>query len=137
MKWAKDRQSLETYVDGLNLGLPIAWENVSYNPVAGNPFLRVMHFPVDTDKLTIGNAGLMDSDGIMVLGLNYPAGMGSGDALENADAISAAFLVGQSIAADDGYIVFRRCTLEPKEASSDPDWWVLPVMVFYNAYHHY
>lgn len=137
MKWLKDRVALETYVDGLGLGLPIAWENSAFNPTPGTAFLRVVHIPVDTDKLTIGTAGLMDSEGIMVLGLNYPAGEGSGDALEKADAISAGFIPGSSIAADDGYIVFSRCSLEPKEPASNPDWWVLPVMVFYNAYHHY
>lgn len=137
MNWAVIHSALETMVNNLGLGLEIAWENVVYNSKPGVPFLRVVHFPVDTSKLTIGTTGVMDTEGIMVLGLNYPAGIGSGAALTKADAIAAAFKPGNSIAAGGGNIVVRSTTMQSKEASSMADWWVLPVLVHYNAYHDY
>lgn len=137
MKWAVIQQALETYLVGLNLGLVFAWENVVYNSTPGTPFVRVFHVPITTEKLTVGATGVMNTEGIMVLGLNYPAGIGSGAALAKADAIATAFVPGTSISAGGGDVVIRSCTMEAKEPSSQPDWWVLPVLVHFNAYHNY
>lgn len=137
MNWAAIQQAMETKLKLLSLGLEFAWENVVYNPRAGVPFARVIHVPVTTEKLTLGTTGVMDSEGIMVVGLNYPSGIGSGAALAKADAIAAAFIPGTSFTAGSGNVVVRSTTMEAKEPSSQPDWWVLPVLVHYNAYHNY
>lgn len=137
MNWAVIQQAIEVKLKNLNLGLEFAWENVTYSTKPGVPFMRVVHIPVSTEKLTLGSTGVMDTEGIMVVGLNYPAGIGSGAALAKADAIAAAFLPGTSFPAGSGNVVVRSTTLEGKEPSSQPDWWVLPVLVHYNAYHNY
>lgn len=137
MNWAAIQQALETTINGLNLGLPIAWENVKFDPRPGTAFLRVLHQPIDTEKLNVGTTGVMMTSGFMVLGLNYPAGIGSGVALAKADTIAAAFKPGTSIAAGGGDIVVRSTAMEAQERSSQPDWWVVPVIVHYNAYHNY
>jgi hypothetical protein len=137
MNWAAIQQAMETYLVNLDLGLEFAWENMKYNAKPGVSYLRVIHVPVNTEKLTLGTTGVMGTDGIMVVGVNYPAGIGSGAALEKADAIAAAFLPGTSIAAGSGTIVFSKTAMETKEPSSQPDWWVLPILVHYTAMHNY
>ena len=137
MNWAAIQQALETRLAGLSLGLEFAWENSSYNSKPGVSYARVVHVPVNTEKLTIGTHGVMGTDGIMVVGVNFPAGIGSGAALTKADAIAAAFLPGTSIAAGSGTVVFSKTEMETKEPSSQPDWWVLPILVHYTAMHNY
>ena len=137
MNWAGIQQALETKVKQLNLGLEFAWENVSYDPKPGVPYMRVIHVPVKTEKMNVGTNGVMDTEGIMVLGLNYPAGVGGGAAMSKADTIAAAFIPGTSFAAGSGDVVVRSTTMEAKERASNPDWWVLPVLIHYNAYHTY
>lgn len=137
MNWGAIQHALETYVSGLGLGMQIAWENVMFNPAPGVAFLRVVHAPVDTEPLTVGTTGVMDTEGILVLGINFPAGIGSGAAMSKADTIASAFKPGTSIAAGSGNIVVTKTTLSTKQLSSQPDWWTLPVLVHYNAYHNY
>lgn len=141
MNWSVIVQALEVYLETLGLGMTFAWDNVVFPPVGGasqvDPYIRVMHLPVDTNPLTIGRHGVMDTEGILVLGLNYPAGEGSGAALSKADELAGYFQPGSSLPAGSGHIVVSRTTVGSKEPSSQPDWWILPVTVYFNAYHNY
>lgn len=137
MNWAVIQQALEQFLELLGLEIEFAWENSTYNSVPGTPYIRVVQAPLGTESLTVGTAGVMGTDGIMVLGLNYPAGEGSGAALAMADAIATAFKPGTSIAAGSGNVLINKTEITGKEASSQPDWWVLPVLVHYTALHNY
>lgn len=137
MNWGAITQALESYLSGLNLGLPLAWDNVEYKSVAGNPYMRVKNFPVDTEPLTIGPHGVMETVGMFVVELHYPAGEGSGAALSMADTLSAFFLPGISVPAGSGSVTFMKVTIGNRLPATTPDWWVVPVMAHYNAFHNF
>lgn len=137
MNWLAITQALEQYLETLGVNMPFVWDNVRYSSEPSDPFVRVAHYPVDTAPLTIGSHGVMDTEGILVLGLNFPAGEGSGAALSKADELAMHFIPGMAVPAGGGNIVFSRTTLGNKEPSSKPDWWTLPVTVYFNAFHNY
>lgn len=137
MNWSAIVQALETYVATLLPGEDIAWENVRHNSTPGTPYFRVTHTVVDTEPATIGSHGVMETEGILVVGFNYPAGRGSGASLEKADALAAGFVPGQSITAGSGTIIFSKSTLEHTQPSSEPDWWTRIFSVHYRAFHNY
>jgi len=137
MNWSDVVTSLETYLTTIGLELPMAYDNIKYQSVPGTPYLRVSHHPVDTTPLTLGSHGVMETVGIMILGLNYPAGSGSGAALSKADSLSLSFLPGSSLAAGSGSIIIDKTTLGSKQPGVTPDWFTYPVTVYYKAYHNY
>lgn len=137
MNWGAITQALETYLQDLNFGLPYAWENVTYDCVPGQPFMRVKNLPVDTEPLTVGSHGVMETVGMFVVELHYPAGEGSGAALAMADAVSLAFVPGISVPAGSGWINFMKVNIGNRLPSTTPDWWTIPVMAHYNAYHNF
>ena len=137
MIWSDIVSSLETYLTTLGIDMPVAYDNVKFQSVPGVPHIRVSHHPVDTAPLTIGSHGVMEVDGIMELGLSYPAGSGSGAALSMADVLSQSFLPGSSLIAGSGSIVISKTTLGSKYPGVTPDWLTYPVTVYYKAYHNY
>lgn len=137
MNWLPIITALETYVAGLDVGLPIFPDNMKFNSTPGVPHIVMAHFPVDTSPLTVGRTGVMDTEGVLLLALTYPSGEGGGAAFSKADALAMAFMPGQSITAGSGNIVISKATLGTKQPSSKADWWVLPLAIHFNAYHNY
>lgn len=137
MNWLAIVTALETYTAGLDCGLQLYPENVKFNSTPGSPFIEMVHIPVNTEPLTIGSSGVMDTEGVFMLALNYPSGEGSGAAFSKADTLAQSFKPGQSISAGSGNIVVSKATLGTKQPSSQADWFTIPLVVHYNAFHNY
>jgi hypothetical protein len=137
MNWNAIYSALEQKVQSLNLGCPVYPENVAFSSTPPNPFIEILHIPVDTVPLTIGLAGVMETEGIMRILIHFPAGSGGGAATELAGTIAKALKPGTSLPAGGGDVVFYRSTLGTKAADQDTDWWTLPVSVHYTAYHNF
>lgn len=137
MNWLDIITSIEKYVADISQDWMITQENVKFNSEPGTPFIQMIHHQVGAEPLTIGKSGVMDTEGILELGLNYPAGGGSGAVYSRADMLAEFFKPGQSIAAGGGNIVIVTTTLGSKEPSSKADYWSTPLLVHYHAYHNY
>jgi hypothetical protein len=76
-------------------GLPIAHENVDYEPVQGTPYAEINVLPNNTTKLTLNNSN--ETDGIFRIHLRYPTGKGAISAKTKAEEIIAYFAPGNRI----------------------------------------
>jgi len=138
MNWSDIIIALERYTaENIGSDVELRPENVKYSSTPGIPFVTMEHIPVDTAPLTIGRTGVMDTEGILYLGLNYPSGEGSGAAFSKADALAMFFMPGQSLVAGSGNIVISKATLGNKQPSSLADRFTIPLVVYYKAFHNY
>lgn len=114
----------------------IAWENKSLDPPAidgTKSWARVSFFPAETRQGSLGDEGLNEMSGIMLVNLFYPKGKGSGILNALADSLVSHFKRGTITAAVSGY------TAKIKNAWRDsplPDdrWFNIPVRVRYYQY---
>ena len=135
MNWKPIIVALEKFTAENAGGIKLVPDNVADTKRPGVPHLVLVHVPVDTSPRTIGRSGVMDTEGVYVIGLNYPAGEGSGAALAKADELAALFRPGLSITAGSGNIVIQKATLGYKQPTAKPDWFTIPLVVHYNAFH--
>ena len=72
---------------------PIAWQNVSYFPTVGTPFVFLEILHSTSEQITLGAAGsrLFREFGIIYANIFTPVNEGTKRALEYADSISAIF----------------------------------------------
>jgi hypothetical protein len=137
MNWNSCCSALEQAVKNLNLGYDLAFENMAYDTKPGTPFIRVVFTHVNSEKITMGTHGIIETLGIMTLGLNFPAGAGGGLTTSTADTIADTFLPGTAfLIAPNEYAICDRFSFGHNEPSSDPAWWVLPLSVYFHAYHN-
>lgn len=54
----------------------IAWENVTFNPVAGQPYLKPTLLPGEPQQAEIGTDGINMHPGIYQISIFYPSGGG-------------------------------------------------------------
>jgi len=79
------RTALDTKLNSLTGGTPIAWENGSYPPIKGTAFIRPRLIP--SPSLLADFNGLQDNRGIYQIDLFYPLSNGTGDMLTKMDQI--------------------------------------------------
>lgn len=89
-----DQAFVQTFIDGA-FGLPIAHENINYEPVAGTEFVSLRLLPNDVTPLSYKHSD--ETDGIFRIILNWPQGEGAIQAKNKADQILAAFKIGTKL----------------------------------------
>lgn len=80
--------------------MPVSWENKTYSPTVGTPYLRAWLLPAETDVVTLGQSPFQQRTGIFQVDVVYPAGSvgkqweGWGLAKAKAAQVVAAFTAG-------------------------------------------
>ena len=110
-------------------GLPIAHENINYEPVQGTPYAEIKVMPNDTTKLTQNKSDV--TDGIFRIYLRYPAGSGAVAAKTKAEEIIAYFAPGNSIGYS-GQSVLIQSTAR-KEGIQNDNWYEIIITLSYWA----
>lgn len=111
--------------------------NVKFGGNPSEAFVTMTHVPVDSGPLTIGNTGVLDTEGVLILGFHFPPGEGSGATLARIDQLATVLRPGLSIPAGSGNAVVSKVTLGTREPSSQVDWFVIPLVMYYHAFHTY
>ncbi|WP_299726845.1 phage tail terminator-like protein [uncultured Endozoicomonas sp.] len=82
--------ALSSHLTGLDLGLPIAWENVTPPDKVG-AWLAVMFIPAETVGSTLGDGGLDESTGFYQVDAYAPTGEGWAELHSYADQVQRHF----------------------------------------------
>jgi hypothetical protein len=115
-------------------GIPtIAYENQNHQPTLETPYVQPTLLPLPTEY---GISKLNKHVGIFQVSLFYPAGDGTGDAGDVADAIINHFKSGTVLTEGSINIRIRGASRESAffDESDQPVWYILPVSVDYFAY---
>lgn len=85
--------ALDTATNELSIALsiPVAWDNVRYNPVDGQPFLRPTLLPAETEAIAISNTAEDEHTGIYQIDIFQPFNAGKKDVIDMADSIADKF----------------------------------------------
>ena len=125
--------ALDGRLAALDLGLDIAWENTSFVPAVGSPWLKAAILPGETRQADMGpDGGRNLNRGIYQVSVFYPAGQGSGAARDAADAVISHFRRGLAIVSGTVAVRIRRSWRGP--AASEADWFQIPVSIAWFAY---
>lgn len=125
------RAAFETALAAMTPAVTPAWENVSFAPVAGEPFQEVfilLAAPVDTEL----TGRVFQQAGYAQVNLNYPIGNGPADATARAELIRSTFYRGRSLTAS-GVTTNVERTPEIMPGRTEEDRFVIPVKVRFFA----
>ncbi|WBA79554.1 phage tail terminator-like protein [Endozoicomonas sp. GU-1] len=96
--------ALNQHLTGLDIGLPIAWENITPPDVSGS-WLAVFFVPADTVGSTLGDTGLDQTTGFFQIDINAPIGGGWAELCKHSDYIQRSFRIGKQLIYD-GHSVY-------------------------------
>lgn len=89
-----DQAFIQAFING-GFDLPIAHENLLYEPTAGIEYAELINIPNDITPLSLNDTD--ETDGLMRVILYYPANEGSIQAKTKADEIMAVFKIGTRV----------------------------------------
>ena len=124
-----DQALVQSFIDGA-FGLPIAYENEDYAPVAGTAHAELMIFKNEQRGFTLSD--LDDETGLLQIKLKYPTGAGALDAKTMEAAIFAAYPIG-------AVLTYGAQSLEVRgkhrlSAGEDGGWYALVLRINFVAY---
>lgn len=123
------QQAFETWLSMMP-GLPdVAWPNVEHTPTEGSTYLRPSLLPASSSTFDLLDKQL--NPGIFQVDIYTPAGAGSAESLELADAIYDHF-ARQDLST--GTVCLRVNQIEVNQAIRIDSWHVLSVSIYYNSY---
>lgn len=124
-----DQAFIQSYIDG-SFGLPIAYENSPYSPIAGTAYaeLRNITNPIEANSITDTN----ETTGIFRVVVRYPADSGAITAKEKAEEIMANYGIGSSVT----YLSQSATILsvERRTGVAEEGWYVLVVSIGYISF---
>lgn len=91
---AEIQKILLSAVENGGFGLPIAYENVKFEPADKSGYLACFVLRAPTLQAELGWVGCDSHTGIFQIDINYPEGEGATQHVETADAINAVFKSG-------------------------------------------
>jgi Bacteriophage related domain of unknown function len=109
------------------LGLPIAYENVEYKPVAGQKYVICQFVPRNPDDPTIGDTYYRERTELQLFVCDA-LNIGTAGALNTAQSIRDLFPKGWYVS-QDGYKVYTFNTAQIKGAVKTNDRLVVPVII--------
>lgn len=117
--------ALDTRLAAFVPAMPTAWPNVNFNPTKGTAWLKVDHLPAQPVRRSIGVNGQNAYPGVFQVMVNWPPGVGAGDAQTRADAIANHFPLGAV------YGGVRVAAVRCGPPLSDAEWFSIPVSITY------
>lgn len=93
----------------------VAWENRSFTPPRGKPWMAFFFMPVDERVVTLGPTGYDQADGLLQIDVNYPLGVGEGESRQTINDLRACFTPGTIEFQDHGVTVLSRSRSHGRE----------------------
>lgn len=125
-------QHLQTWLTANSIS-KVAWENRPLDPAAVDgteAWARVSFFPKETVQASVGDNGLNEVGGIMLVNLFYPKGKNAGTPNSLADSLVSHFKRGTLTGAVSGYSA-KIWNAWRDAALQEPAWFNVPVRVRY------
>ncbi len=91
MSFESARQYIEEHFSSGWLDTSIAYENVSFSPEEGTPWVRLTILDADSRQVSMGSTKLYRNNGVIVVQIFVPENTGTGDARSMADQVAAIF----------------------------------------------
>lgn len=112
--------------------IPVAWMNDHYEPTVGQKYIEARHLPNDSERIMI--SGTTDRMfGILLLNLHYPLNRGQDEPLSDIGTIIGLFPTDQALESGDTRLRVTRRPVQ-KEGINIDGWWVIPILVHYEAF---
>jgi len=131
------RAALETRL-GDTASIPdIAWENVSYSPTTGSPFIKPMFSPTSRRPAVRFTNPQKHYLGIFTLLCHYPENQGPGASQRVVDTLVERFDATTDVSytnADSETIILSLEYAEQKNPYSNPPWFVTPIIIGWQLY---
>jgi len=121
--------ALDTAMNSLGDGTPIAWPNLEYLPVVGTTYYRPRYVPVSTNQSSLGSEGKDYTIGIYQIDIVQPSGAGRSNKI---DVIADHFKRGSVFIYNGVKVVVRTVSIDPP--FNDGAWYAIPVSVTIYAY---
>lgn len=121
--------ALDTRLNSLGDGTPIAWPNVDYTPEAGTTFYRPNFIPGDTVQASLGANGKDYMVGIYQVDIVTPRGSGRSGKV---DTIADHFSRGSVLSYNGSKLTVRSVSIGP--AINDGAWLFTPVSISVQIY---
>lgn len=125
------RVALEKRIASLSPVISISYENATFTPVTGTPYLQVNLLPNTPDNSIMGQAVYFER-GIFQVTLAYPLGAGTLAAGSRAQAIRTHFKRGTTLV-ESGVTVIVTSTPRISPAMIDADRYRVPISIEYQA----
>jgi len=123
-----DQAFLQAFLDGF-YQLPVAHENIPYQPTAGTAYAQVRVLQNDRTGYTLADRDI--TDGVFQIILRYPAGTGAVAAKQKADEIFTDFPIGSQVEYGGQAATITRHRRQP--GAVEDAWFVLVLTLDYRA----
>ena len=123
---------LETQLNSLGLGFPIAWDNTDFTPNPTTLWLSPSILPAGGQAAGLGYNAQNRHDGIFQITVFAPARDGHALGMSIADQIATGFKRGMSFTT--GNTVLRVISISRNTSIEDGDWFQVPVSIQFFAY---
>jgi Bacteriophage related domain of unknown function len=120
---------LKTWADAQTPAIPVAWQNVAFNPPAGR-YVRAFLLPAETQSRMIERTD-RELAGVFQVSLCLPLDKGAGSSETLTASLDAAF---SDRHVQDGVTVWLTRPFSASPAIQEPDRYVAPVSAEYRAY---
>lgn len=120
--------TLKTWADAQTPAIPVAWENVEFNPPAGR-YLRAKLLPNEAKSLFLDGSG-RTRVGIFQVDLCMPIGTGAGSSRMLAASLDGAFAV---TLVQDGLRIWLVSPMSAAQGIPVGDRFIVPVSAHYKA----
>jgi hypothetical protein len=107
--------------------IDVAWENASYDPTVGTPYLRVTFMPISPMQATTGTDGYNQLGGLYQVSVFYPSARGSKGARQMADALISHFKRGTSLTSGGETLKIK--SSGRAKGINEPNWYHVPVTI--------
>ena len=111
----------------------IAWEDVSFTPATGQPYLKVHHLHNSPRDLFM-ERGPAELPGIFQVNVIYPAGRGKVEAKLLAERLASAFAPVQMLQAGNHRVDLLDTPAIASGFLDDDGWYVVPVSISWQAF---
>lgn len=108
MSELKIHKALITSLQSTGLAHSIAYEGVKFEPVQGQPWLRVTMLPATNTPSSLGVGGTDERLGIFQIDVTYPQNIGVGALLQDVDTLLNYYVAGRRFFSEGQCVLVRR-----------------------------
>lgn len=130
-RFVETQSALDTRLSTLANSPPVAWENLSYEPVEGTTYLRPSNLPAGHVAVGMANSDSVRGAGIYQIDVFTPKNEGPGNALTIASNIAAHFSRGLKLTSGDTQLTVGVPTHDAAEPGGA--WFRVAVLIPYDT----